>query len=286
MSPVGRIFIVLNLALAAAFLGWASNALSTNEDWRGQFKEANTAHEAAVTDLEGQIGKLRADLSQAQDESSERSRERDRFEAQYNDSQANLAQAGTENQGLRGSVDSISATLKDYDDTISQLNSDKDRAVERANDAEGQRDDATDGAAAAEQARRDAVDAQRIAQTRIGDLEAERTGLQDSVAMLETRLQVIMDVTGTNWEDIVAQPDIDAAVLGVRHDLAPGLVMLNVGKTAGVKRGHTFEIFHGTTYKGQVRVENVQADLSSALIVRAVEGTTMEQGDSASTQIH
>jgi len=94
-----------------------------------------------------------------------------------------------------------------------------------------------------------------------------------------------MDVTGTNWEDIVAQPDIEAAVLDVRHDPPPGLVMLNVGKNVGVKRGYTFEIFNGSRYKGQVRVENVQDDISSALIIRAVPDASITQGDSASTHL-
>ena len=44
MSPIGRIFIVLNLLLSAAFLGWASNALGTSQDWKTQAERWTQAH--------------------------------------------------------------------------------------------------------------------------------------------------------------------------------------------------------------------------------------------------
>ena len=63
-----------------------------------------------------------------------------------------------------------------------------------------------------------------------------------------------------------------------------GLVALNVGSAAGVKRGMTFEIFNGRTYKGQVRVENVHENMCSALIV-GTPTAAIGQGDSAATNL-
>ena len=60
---------------------------------------------------------------------------------------------------------------------------------------------------------------------------------------------------------------------------------LNVGSDAGVTAGMTFELYRGSTYKGQVRVQKVLNNMCSALIVRPVAGQTVGQGDSASTRL-
>ena len=74
-----------------------------------------------------------------------------------------------------------------------------------------------------------------------------------------------------------------APVQRLHIDTDPGLVLLNVGRNSGVKRGYTFEIFRGNQYKGRVRVENVQDTFCSAIVTGVNEGRTISQGDRAST---
>jgi len=80
-------------------------------------------------------------------------------------------------------------------------------------------------------------------------------------------------------------PLIQGAVLQVVGDMEPGLVAINKGTADGVKRGYTFEIFNGRTYKGMVRVESVRENMCTAVIIRNVAGTTINQGDGAATRI-
>lgn len=285
MSPIGRIFIVLNLVLAAVFLGWAANALATNQNWKDQHTELTALKETELQAKQDEIATLTTRLGQLEEEARTRREERDSLQTQLEAANSRIAEAQRENETMQASLTKISQTLSDYDDTISQLNSEKDRAVERAMEMERERNDAVASATAAEQARRDAEGLKNESETRIADLQAERTTLQDELSRLETRLQTLVNVTGVPYEDILAQPQINAAVLEVRHDLPPGLVMLNVGANADVKRGYTFEIFSGNQYKGQVRVENVQDNVSSALIIRSVPGTQIAQGDRAATHL-
>ena len=85
------------------------------------------------------------------------------------------------------------------------------------------------------------------------------------------------------FTETVPTKPINGRVLQVNFDLKPGLVALNVGAEAGVTRGMTFQIYSGSTWKGQVRVENVQPGMSSALILDMKQGETINQGDSAAT---
>ena len=166
------------------------------------------------------------------------------------------------------------------------MNSEKDRAVERANQAESERDDAADSAQEAEMARRDAADALAQAQGQISDLQAQLHSAETSVAQLEAEKATIVAAYDVDLSNIVAVPDIDAAVLEVRYDVAPGLVALNVGSADKVTRGMSFDIYsHAEGYKGRVKVESVREDMCSALVTIPVEGVQIRQGDQASTQL-
>ena len=67
MSAIGRIFIVLNLILAAAFLGWASNALGTVEDWKGKHAQAVSDHSTAMAAKETELSDHRSKISSLED---------------------------------------------------------------------------------------------------------------------------------------------------------------------------------------------------------------------------
>ena len=77
MSPIGRIFIVLNLILAALFLGWASLNLATSHEYKGKYEAEVTAKEAAAAEFEDQIATLRGELDTKRTEADDARRERD-----------------------------------------------------------------------------------------------------------------------------------------------------------------------------------------------------------------
>ena len=283
MSPIGRIFIVLNLILSAAFLGWAANALATTEDYKTQLAAERDAHATTLANKTKEIEDLNIRIN-ALDEEKRGIRElRDQYEVEKTNLASQLAEANRANDSMQGNLTEIRSTLAQYDETIRQLSTQWAEAVDQRVTAENERDDAVEAEIAAEQTQRDAEEAKAAADTQIADLEAVRTDLQDQVSQLDTRLAMIMEITDVTWQDLIATPKIDAQVLDARMDLAPGLVLLNVGKDKEVKRGYTFEISRGNQYKGQVRVADVQDNVCSALVLNTVEGTTIQQGDDAST---
>lgn len=286
MSPIGRMFIVLNLVLAAAFLGWASNALSTVQDYKGQaaaakkeMADAVAAKDARISDLE--VAKQNLEAAQGRFRE-----ERDLEKAQKERLQGDLADAKRNNDQMQASLAKIESTLTDYKALIEQLSGDKDRYQQVAAEAASSRDDAVDAQQAAELARRDAEEALQNARREIAQLESARNQIQAQLAQAETQLTVLAELTNTDLGSIQAVPKIDAAVLDVREvDNEYRLVMLNKGENDGVKRGFTFDIYRGQSYKGRAKVETVQADYCSALIVNTVESKTISPGDRASTRL-
>jgi myosin heavy subunit len=283
MSPIGRIFIVLNLILSAAFLGWASNSLAQTEDFKKQRDDKNAELATAKEDAARTEEDLTTQLNAKKQEASEQREQRDRAQDDANRLTTELAAEKSEKNALLGNLTTIEKTLGDYQSTIDRLSTEKDRANQLREEAQTAQRDAEAAQDAAESAERDAVAAKQDADRQIADLETTRTTLQAEVQKLDTHLAVIQEATDVSIDDILAPKKVDGAVLAV--DAASGLVMLNVGKDDGVKRGYSFDVWSGSQYKGQVRVMNVQAGMCSALLKTPVQGAAIRQGDLASTRM-
>lgn len=285
MSPIGKIFLLVNFGLAFAFLGWASTAAATNAKWKAQHDEAVAARTQAEEALNAKLSDLNLNLTNERDAKDARMSERDQAQAEASRMREELDAEKRANEQLRADVAKIRETLGSYDQTIQSVQAAKDAAVAEARDLERERDAANQTAEEAQKARADAEEGLREAQAQIANLEKSLTSTQTQLASTEAQLESVAAVYNVNLSEFVGQPDIEARVLQVDTSVAPGLVALNVGSAAGVKRGMTFQIYNGANYKGYVRVENVHNDMCSALIVAQVDGVTIGQGDSAATNL-
>ena len=281
MSPIGRVFIVLNLVLSAAFLGWAANALGTTGDYKKELEAEKKAHAADVAGKEAELQKLQVELNGATEQQGKFREQRDQLQASLDQKTTQYDEQKRANDTMQGNLTKIQATLGEYNNTFTQLTQQKDAALERAHEAERARDAAVQAKDAAEMAKRDSDDKANAAMTQIGDLEKERTSLQDKVSTLETRMATVVEKTGVDLSSIEAAPQIDAYVLEVNRELK--LVVLNKGKKDDVKKGYTFSIYRGAQYKGQIRIQDVQDGMCSGTIV--AEKAAITKGDSATTSL-
>jgi len=281
MSPIGRIFIILNLILSAAFLGWASNALGKSEEYKKQLEDAKKQHADAVAAKEKELSDLQVNLNQVTDQQRTFREQRDGLQAEADRLKTSVDEFKRANDTMQANLSKIQATLGDYNNSIQQLSDQKDKANERAHEAERSRDAAVSAKDAAELAQRDAEEATKNANTRIGDLEGEKVALNEQVDMLNTRLEVILRETGRPATDFIPQPAIEALVLDVKKDLK--LVILNKGKKDEIKVGYVFDIYKGSQYKGQVRITDVQEAIASGIIQS--EKSAIARGDSATTAL-
>lgn len=284
MSSIGKIFVILNFGLAFGFLFWASTAVSTNAEWKSQFDAEVAAHAETRAALTSEATDLQAQLNSERSAKESRAAERDAAQGDVTRLTEELATAQRGNDQLRGDLSAIRETLDGYNQTIQALEASKDAAVADARERERQANAASDAQSAAESAQRDAEEALANVERKVADLQAALKSQADKLASTEASLDTVVALTGVKLSDLKAQPDIEARVLQVDYSLEPGLVALNVGSAAGVKRGMTFQIFNGTTYKGVVKVENVHEDMCSALVTGST-GAVIGQGDSAATRL-
>ena len=288
MSAIGRIFLVLNLILAAVFLGWASTSLATSAEYKKKFDDEARKHAETQALMDTDKSTLNAEVTRLKANNAEYLDQRDQQKQLANGFKQNLDEAKRKNDENSANLTAIQTSLEGFNNTNSSLNDQKDRAVQQAHEAEGARDEALGAKDVADNARRDAEEALRTAEAQIADLEKSLTTAKKGLLAMETKLATVQAAYDIPTDDIAVQPLIDGSVLQIDFSIAPGLVAINRGSNDNVSAGTVFEIYSlgaNGKYKGQARVVNVHQDVSSAILIRTVEGTTIGQGDRASTRL-
>jgi peptidoglycan hydrolase CwlO-like protein len=285
MKQVGVVFLVINLVLAGAFLGYSSHALKVSTNWKKQHDDVKAQLEAQLKDSQGLYSKT---VTEKESVTSDRNLLQEKVNTAENTIKSlteELETARSKNQELNGEVTGINAKIGELKDAIAQITEAKSLAEEKRVEAEQATAEAR---AEAKEAKRlqDAADlALAAANADIDQLKLDLTAKQDELANKLATLSLYQEKTGIAIGELgPVQKLINGAVVDVNSNFSPGLVALNVGIEDGVTRGMTFEIYSGTEYKGQVRVENVLADKCSAVVIRK-SGGAIVQGDKATTNL-
>ncbi|MFN0243431.1 MAG: hypothetical protein ACKVWV_11115 [Planctomycetota bacterium] len=286
MSSIGRILIIVNLVLAAAFVGWAANATSAYTGYKTKYDAEVAARTGEKAQLTKDLSTARADAQAAQEKMNQSIAARDDAQNEAKRLKDDLDKETTRNRELNGNLEKIANTLTEIESSKSKLQADKDRALQAQMEAEKLATTAAAAQMKAEEAQSEAESKLRSVESQIADLEIAKTRLDKEVSSLTTRLETLRDATGgTVAAAMPAMPLIEARVLNVDTSVKPGLVAVNVGEAAGVQRGFTFEVYEGKTYKGQIRIEYVHPNMASGVITRLVSGQSIRQGDGAATRL-
>ncbi len=127
-------------------------------------------------------------------------------------------------------------------------------------------------------------------EARMAALEASHATLLETLSEVETQVEGLvadfkLSKLYPGHAPFPLPLRIDGSVLSLQHILSLDLVRIDRGSRHGVMRGFIFELYRGDQYKGRVRVENVQEDRCTAIVLKSYEGRTIQPGDSASTRI-
>jgi len=285
MSPIGKIFTVLNVVLAAIFLGFASSSLSSHQSWKEKHATLQGEMDKAVADLTQEKAKIAEERKQVEQSNAQLRLDLERVQGALGVAESSLKTERDKATENTANLQKIQATLADYAATNASLQQRMEGASTAENAAKEAQRTAEDEREAALAAQRDAESKLAAATKDVAQLEKDLEAQRQEAQGLETSLAALVDTTGVSLDEITSMPLIQGAVLQVVGDMEPGLVAINKGTADGVKRGYTFEIFNGRTYKGMVRVESVRENMCTAVIIRNVAGTTINQGDGAATRI-
>ncbi len=280
MSPIGRVFVIINLILSVAFVAFAGNLLQNGDSYRKKYQAEVTAHEQTKKQKDEVIAKLQADLQGKKSDYTVAHSQVLNLQNQIKMLQQELKDAKDTNaQNV--------ASLKDIKANLDVLKTDVDKAREENKTLREKE-------AAAEKAREEAENARLALEEQVASLKNEIAKLNDKIATHEATIakletekenlnaQVAMAVS-QGFVPGRPQKDLDALVMAVNKVLNTTLVTLSVGKDDGVAKGYTFDIYRGGSYKARAQVIEVDNKSCVARVVNA--RLKVAKGDRAKTNL-
>jgi hypothetical protein len=281
MSPIGRIFIVLNLFLAGGFVYFSGVYLQNATDWKQKHATDTAALQTQVTDLSASVQAKeseRADTERKmiasetsknslENENQELRSENERLARLLNTIQADLAAQQSNYATIKSSIDTATAQYTE--------------AAQLALKAEGEKDQAVRARTVAERDLRDANDT-------IASLQASLAERSDKVASLEQTIKekdVLLELVNVRYPGLLAEamPPLSGTI--ERVDAAGKLVTILItdDKTnSGARPGYSFAIYSGTTYKGEALVTSVDGRFAFCRMTKNT-GREVMPGDQATT---
>lgn len=277
MSQIARVFVVLNLVLAAGFLFAAGTFLGVKADWIAKYdgeKEAHktdndansrtiTAQNAQIQELTTQNSALKEEKAKSDTSAAERKTRIEALESENSTKNGQIA-------ALTNDVASATDAMKRGQDEIKRLG---DKNVELVA-----------AVAASQKAEQEAKTAETTAKATIVEkdnsiaaLETEKKKLED----LNHEKALIIDWARNQGVDIAKaikmDPINDARVIGV--DAGLKLVQFNVGSKQSVAKGYVIDVVRGNSYIGRVRIDQVYGDNCAGTLEVAAPGQQPMVGD-------
>lgn len=284
MSPIGRLFIILNLILAAAFIAFAGFYLKNQTSYKTKLQESVAAAEAAkksfeeqIVALGGQVQNYTLDLSSKTQQLANSQTVIKSLTEADTDNKQQLQRLSTSLEAIRAASETVSGKLEDQSTRIETLTKEWVAANEAKMQAVGARDDL--------QNQLNAVEASLSKEKqRVESLVADLNELSGVKADLEMQIAVIQKAI-PNVAEIIkgVQPQVDGTIMAVNPSLKS--VTISLGENSGVTPGMSFSIHDGTTYKGEVRVVEVSDNLAFARVETAVPAMAISKGDKATTRL-
>lgn len=284
MSTIGKFFVVLNLALAALFVGVSASLIGSGESFKRQYEEADVTHRDALAAKDKALSASDTEKKQARDEvsrllaaNSALTAERVALtESLATETQAN-AQLTEKLTGIEGKLGDLESTNRDQAGQLDQLR-------RTANQMRDERDAAAAAKAAAESSSTQAQEQAKLAMGKVQDLQVQLAQITKRAEKAETERDTIVAATGADVATLGNQPMMEGTVLTVDYAANNTYIVIDLGKKDSVQVGFTYDVFSGSTYKGKIRVETVNQSKSGASVMLA-GSAPIAAGDRVSTRL-
>jgi hypothetical protein len=281
MSPIGRVFIVLNVILAGAFVNFSGTFLQRQHAYKKLWEDEKDKHDQDNKSNASKIAKAEGDYAAA---SADKSLVEQKLNQMTIDRDAKADEIKLQNQRLS----SYDADLKKLMSAAEANNTAIATALERASAAFKQ---ATDD----EKTRDDAVRAKDTAEAENRALKADVAKLNGTITDKDlaiagltkdkNELQLLVDVaTANGFNKLAAVP----ALAGTVSNVSGRLVTLSITSNpsnAEVKNGYRFAVWDASGYKGEARVTDYDAGAKAAFCTMDIVKGEVKLGDSASTKL-
>ena len=297
MGTLTKMFIILNLVLAVAFVTISATVLSQKTTWKGKyenFKEEYEGKEGLKSQWETEKRKLNEDIGR-------RDKELETKQGNIKDLERDI---GDFRDKVRDLEDNLTAKSKEATQEKAKADTLVQKVVSLADDLRQAKTDLADVRAKLTKANADIGDRDGTIVTLNGNVAAyklgQRTlltridGLKGQIAELEKYKQVVhaeaptvhehAESRATGKQIVLTERAVHAAVKAV--DMKYGVVMLNVGSDTDppVRQGVEFLVHRGGRYIAAVKVTTVDRKVCASEFIKPFPQEPVKVGDLAVTK--
>ncbi|MEC8253144.1 MAG: hypothetical protein VX044_08025 [Planctomycetota bacterium] len=287
MSPIGRVFIVLNLFLAGGFAVMGGQLLNNQANWKQKHADEAASHEADNQKFLQQIENLKTERGNAENAKTS-------FETQLAAAQTSIGNLQDENKRLAELTSSQAADLKKAVSLQEAANTQAKAAFEQAQaayqasiDAQKVRDDAVRS--------KDSAEAEnRNLKNDIASLNETINGKDQQIASLERdnseKDLLVQAAKVRGFSEAMAAPSLAGTVTNASGRLCTISISANPGNVDIQdqinRRPFSFAIFDDNGYKAEAVATKYEASANAVLCTIRVRngGAAIRTGDKASTQ--
>lgn len=280
MSPIGRVFIIINLVLAGAFVGFAGKYLQAATNFKKQLEEKTAATDATIKQKDSELTSVKENLGTAQAAAA-------RAETGEKAKASQLTVAEEENKDLRKRLDNFEAKITTINGSLSNLSTVQENQNKEAKEMR-------EKWLAAEKASNEAQQAKLDAEAKLAAAENDSKVKDEKIAALDAEIKkssedlrvagIELDLFRRKYPGFgKAVPVVNGRVESVSED--GKLVTLSLGDSnGGIQPGATFAIYNGSKYKGEVDIVEVTNNNAFGHVKLVVDGAKVTKGDSATTR--
>ncbi len=278
MSPIGRVFVVLNLVLAGAFVGFAGTFLKNHTDYKAKFTAKSSELEKSTADwtkeresLNGLLGTSNRELTAAN---------------------SNFARSEAELKEEKNRNETLSKQVADLIASVNQIKSDNATVASKVEAASEDAKKTLQMAMAADEEKHKALNAQQAAEAKLAEasnkitaMDADIANLKGEIAKKDTMIQerdTLIALVKHKSPGILtlAQPDAEGRV----HHSAEKLVTIELTKpNPELKAGNTFSIYNGNAYKGEAVITDIKDNFAFCRMTMVKDAIAV--GDRAATNL-
>jgi hypothetical protein len=281
MSPIGRVFIVLNVILAGAFVGFSGSFLQRQHAYKTLWEAEKVQHDSDNKANASKITKAETDYATASAEKAKVEQERNQITQEKDDKVNEIKQQAARLASYDADLKKLMSAAEASAVVIQTAMEKADKAFKQATDDEKTRDDAVRA--------KDTAEAEnRKLKGDIAELNGKVTDKDLAIAGLtkdKSELQLLVDVaTARGFNKLDAVP----ALAGTVSNVSGRLVTLSITSnptSAEVKKGYMFALWDASGYKGEARVTDYDAGAKAAFCTLEIVKGEVKLGDSASTKL-
>jgi DNA repair exonuclease SbcCD ATPase subunit len=280
MSTLAKVFVVLNLVLAVAFLGAAAAFLGHSDNWKARHDKLEITTNTSIKDLNDKVAAGNKKVE-------EQAASINTMEAQVKVAKAAESAIAEAYAQLKKGYDESNAsyqnasralliaqeTIKNGRALVDQLQAERQALTDKLRAAQ-------DGETASTTAKNNAENALELATNQLQDTNTKLATAEGELQRTRFRLEAIIRAN-PSIEAGTEQPWQQGKVL--QADNEANIVVISLGSEDGVKAGFKYTVSRGSSFVAEIQITNVQTKSAAGKVLTGLGKSPIKSGDDVMT---